>query len=143
MDNRGDELREQRYALLTRLFGVPGQTARGLGATSAQADAAEVEGRYERAADDGLQVQPLGDGLGVTDADRCVPLDQDHPGLWVSRNRLGPGEAPWGPHAWQPADLPEPHEICGRRSQLRAPQRAALPACDRRIALSRNWKETS
>ena len=99
MDNRGDELREQRYALLTRLFGVPGQTACGLGATSAQADAVEVEGRYERAADDGLQVRPLGDGLGVTDGDRCVSLDQDHPGLWVSRYRLGPGEAPWGPHA--------------------------------------------
>jgi len=100
MDNRGDELREHRYRLLTRLFGVPGRAAGQRGdSQGATPDTAAVSGHYERAGDDRLDVQAAAATLNVVSGDRCVPLRQSQAGLWVSHGRSGPGAAPWGPHA--------------------------------------------
>lgn len=98
MDNRGEELREQRYALLGELFDGLGHTPDPTAAHGPIA-ADQVTGGYYRVGAEPLAVRADGDNLVVTSGSRHARLLPGPSGTWISPTEQGPDSAPWGPHA--------------------------------------------
>ncbi|HEX5116504.1 MAG TPA: serine hydrolase domain-containing protein [Pseudonocardiaceae bacterium] len=98
MDNRGEELREQRYELLGELFDGLGRTPTGT-APHGPITATEVTGDYYRVGAESVAVRADGDALAVTSGSKHARLVPGPSGTWVSPDEHGPSTAPWGPHA--------------------------------------------
>jgi CubicO group peptidase (beta-lactamase class C family) len=99
LDNRGEELREQRYRAIGELFDGLGRITTSGGADLGLAVESEaVHGEYVR-----LGAPPLtvtgGSALELTAEGARTILVPHQRAVWRSESRHGPGSPPWGPHA--------------------------------------------
>ncbi|WP_182709243.1 serine hydrolase domain-containing protein [Curtobacterium flaccumfaciens] len=97
MDNRGDEIRDARYAVMRRMCGMPGKPKKALGRS--QATGAPPVGSWSRPGFGSLRIESEGPALGVTEGSRTVRLSMLGPDRWASISEERAVAAPWAPHA--------------------------------------------
>ena len=97
MDNRGDEIRDARYAVMRRMCGMPGEPMRASGRS--QATGAPPVGLWSRPGVGALRIKSEGSALAVTEGSRTVRLSMLGPDRWVSVSEERSIAAPWAPHA--------------------------------------------
>ncbi|MBE8522431.1 hypothetical protein ILP97_33915 [Amycolatopsis sp. H6(2020)] len=98
LDNRGEELREERYRLLRELFDGLGRTDAAGGAFGLAVETEAVHGEYVRTGAPTLTVTGGAELELTADRDRTVLVPHQR-AVWRSAERHGPGAPPWGPHA--------------------------------------------
>jgi hypothetical protein len=102
LDNRGEELREQRYRTIRELFDGLGRTDAAGGVSGfglgLAVEPEAVHGEYVRTGAPPLTVGGREELELTADRDRAVLVPHQR-AVWRSADRYGPGAPPWGPHA--------------------------------------------
>jgi CubicO group peptidase (beta-lactamase class C family) len=102
LDNRGEELREQRYRTIRELFDGLGRTDAAGGVSGfgfgLAVEPEAVHGEYVRIGAPPLTVAGRAELELTADRDRAVLVPHQR-AVWRSVDRYGPGAPPWGPHA--------------------------------------------
>jgi CubicO group peptidase (beta-lactamase class C family) len=102
LDNRGEELREQRYRTIRELFDGLGRTDAAGGVSGfglgLAVEPEAVHGEYVRTGAPPLTVAGRAELELTADRDRAVLVPHQR-AVWRSADRYGPGAPPWGPHA--------------------------------------------
>ncbi|MFB0840137.1 serine hydrolase domain-containing protein [Arthrobacter sp. E44] len=102
MDNRGEELREERYSVIDKLFDGLGRSKAPEDDTAqreTQAQAPRMAGQYSRTGAAPLSVVPDEDCLLVASDGQQMALEAYGRNVWRSKFDCEPSGAPWGPHS--------------------------------------------